>query len=100
MAKRRKVAVPSEDDLNQIEERFRRETSTRSGMAPISQISADAALASSPLDVESRAANAKLQADSDALQTLRSEDEILHGTGSFQEVSASNLMPFQYFRFS
>ena len=73
MAKRRKVAVPSEDDLNQIEERFRRETSTRSGMAPISQISADAALASSPLDVESRAANAKLQADSDALQTLRSE---------------------------
>lgn len=73
MAKRRKVAAPSADDLNRIEEEFRRETSTRSGMAPISQISADAALAANPLDTTTRAADAKLQADAQALETIRKE---------------------------
>jgi ParB family chromosome partitioning protein len=73
MAKRRKVAAPSADDLNRIEEEFRRETSARSGMAPISQISADAALAANPLDATTRAADAKLQADANTLEQIRKE---------------------------
>ncbi len=73
MAKRRKVAAPSADDLNRIEEEFRRETSPRSAMAPISQISADAALASNPQDAASRAADAKLKADAETLERIREE---------------------------
>ncbi|MGH1579278.1 ParB/RepB/Spo0J family partition protein [Planktotalea sp.] len=73
MAKRRKVAAPSADDLNRIEEEFRRETSPRSAMAPISQISADAALSANPVDAKTRAADAKQKADADALQRIREE---------------------------
>lgn len=73
MAKRRKVAAPSADDLNRIEEEFRRETSARSAMAPISQISADAALSASPLDTQTRATDAKLQASAETLQRIREE---------------------------
>ena len=73
MAKRRKVVAPSADDLSRIEEEFRRETSPRSAMAPISQISADAALAANPQDAKNRAAEAKLQADADTLNRIRAE---------------------------
>lgn len=73
MAKRRKVVAPSADDLNRIEEEFRRETSPRSAMAPISQISADAALSASPQSADARAAEAKVQADADTLAQIRAE---------------------------
>lgn len=73
MAKRRKVAAPSADDLSRIEQEFRRETSARTGMAPISQVTADAALAASPLDASSRVADAKTQADVAALERIRTE---------------------------
>lgn len=73
MAKRRKVSAPSADDLNKIEEQFRRETTTRPTSAPISQISADAAMAASPVDAGARAVEAKLQADAQMLARIRAE---------------------------
>ena len=53
MAKRRKVSTPSAEDLTRIEEEFRRETNLRAptGIAPISQVTAQAAQAS---EIQSR----------------------------------------------
>lgn len=58
MAKRRKVSAPSADDLNRIEEEFRRETlnKPKAALAPISQVSAETAQAAAITDPESCAA--------------------------------------------
>ncbi|MEM9578181.1 MAG: ParB/RepB/Spo0J family partition protein [Pseudomonadota bacterium] len=47
MAKRRKITAPSAEDLNRIEEEFRRETlgKPNAGIAPISQVAAESAQA-------------------------------------------------------
>lgn len=69
MAKRRKLTAPSADDLNRLEEEFRRETSTSaSGLAPISQVAAEAATLAPVVDAETRAQAAK---DSTDAQLLR-----------------------------
>ncbi len=68
MAKRRKVSAPSVDDLTKIEEEFRRETPSRPTvtMAPISQVSGDAARAQELQSPEARADQARDTADAAA----------------------------------
>lgn len=68
MAKRRKVSAPSAADLDRIEQEFRRETPGRpaSGMAPISQVTGDAALSKEMVSPELRANQARDEVDADA----------------------------------
>lgn len=73
MAKRRKLEAPSEEDLSRIEEEFRSETSTRSGVAPIAQVAADAASEADVLGTETRA---KL-AEADAFREARDKGLVL-----------------------
>lgn len=58
MAKRRKLEAPSAEDLNRIEDEFRRETSPRKG-APIAQVAGEAAGAYEPGNPEERANRAR-----------------------------------------
>jgi len=60
MAKRRKLTAPSADDLNKIEEEFRRETSPNPGMAPIAQVAAENAMNMNVVDPSMRAKLAEL----------------------------------------
>jgi ParB family transcriptional regulator, chromosome partitioning protein len=70
MAKRRKLEAPSADDMNRIEEEFRRETPTRAA-APIAQVAADTADAYEAGTTEERAARAR---DSAEAQRFRDAD--------------------------
>ncbi|GGE12236.1 chromosome partitioning protein, ParB family [Gemmobacter megaterium] len=64
MAKRRNLEVPSSDDLQRMEEEFRRETSgPRSAVAPIAQIAAETAAAHDPRPAEIRAEAARDKAE-------------------------------------
>ena len=76
MAKRRKLEAPSAEQLSEIEEEFRRETS-RSAMAPITQVAADAAALSQPQPAEVRARQAKIAADARAYDAAQSEGRVL-----------------------
>ncbi|MEH6740752.1 MAG: ParB/RepB/Spo0J family partition protein [Sulfitobacter sp.] len=60
MAKRRKLTAPSAEDLNKIEEEFRRETSPNPGMAPIAQVAAENAMNMNVVDPAMRAKLAEL----------------------------------------
>ncbi|KEJ87848.1 ParB/RepB/Spo0J family partition protein [Sulfitobacter donghicola] len=60
MAKRRKLTAPSAEDLNKIEEEFRRETSPNPGMAPIAQVAAESAMNMNAVDPAMRAKLAEL----------------------------------------
>jgi ParB family chromosome partitioning protein len=73
MAKRRKLVAPSVDDLNRIEEEFRRETSSRGMVAPIAQVAAEAAAGSDAIGAEARAEQARYKSDSERLQRAESE---------------------------
>ncbi len=84
MAKRRKLQAPSSADLNKLEEEFRRETSasgpgapTARGMAPISQVAADAAAVAQPKTAEDRAHEAQLQAGAARLAAAEADGRLL-----------------------
>lgn len=61
MAKRRKLATPSQDDLTALEDRFRDETPVRpnTGVAPIAQVVAEAAQAAEPGETARRVEDAE-----------------------------------------
>lgn len=88
MAKRRKVSAPSADDLNKIEEEFRRETLNRASaaVAPISQVAADAAQAQSITDAEERAEMARDRMDAAALRDAKGQGRII------TEISVEQIM--------
>lgn len=79
MAKRRKITAPTADDLNRIEEEFRRETSNtpNPGLAPISQISAEAAQSAPVLPADQRAEAARDKADADTLRKATEEGRVI-----------------------
>ncbi|MBT9385362.1 ParB/RepB/Spo0J family partition protein [Pseudooceanicola sp. CBS1P-1] len=75
MAKRRKLEAPSVQDLNRLEEEFRRETPAEGGgrpraslAAPIAQVAAEAASSHQPRPAEERAAQARDQRDAERLR--------------------------------
>ncbi len=73
MAKRRKLETPSADDLNRIEEEFRRETTSRSMVAPITQVAADSAAHLETGSVEDRAEQARHKQDSERLKQAQTD---------------------------
>ncbi|WP_299632690.1 ParB N-terminal domain-containing protein [uncultured Roseobacter sp.] len=79
MAKRRKVSAPSADDLNRIEEEFRRETLNRpnAALAPISQVSAESARSQEMADPETRATQAQNTADADRLREAEGQGRLI-----------------------
>lgn len=78
MAKRRKVAAPSAEDLDRIEEEFRRETLTKPGiMAPISQVASEAAHAKAIEPTETRAEQARDKRDADALREALGQGRVI-----------------------
>ncbi len=79
MAKRRKVSAPSADDLNRIEEEFRRETlnKPKAALAPISQVSAETAQAAAITDPESRAVQEKDRTDAQALREAEGQGRLI-----------------------
>ncbi|MEL6957360.1 MAG: ParB/RepB/Spo0J family partition protein [Pseudomonadota bacterium] len=79
MAKRRRLTVPSADDLSQIEEEFRRETDAPDPFrtAPIAQVARDAAEGMEVLSPDDRAARAKDASDAELLRQYRDKDLIL-----------------------
>lgn len=66
MARRRKLETPSAEALSKIEEDFKSETVSRSGIAPIAQVAAEAALETEVLGVETRAKLAEADVFRDA----------------------------------
>lgn len=88
MAKRRKISAPSADDLTRIEEEFRRETTNRPamGIAPISQVTADAAHAAEVQSPEVRAEQARQKSDADAHRAALGEGRII------QEIALDQIM--------
>lgn len=83
MAKRRKIEVPSVEDLSRYEEEFRRETSSRSGLtpggavAPIAQVAGETAAQIEVADPEVRASNAKNAADARRLEAARTDGRLM-----------------------
>ncbi|MFT4150015.1 MAG: ParB/RepB/Spo0J family partition protein [Paracoccaceae bacterium] len=69
MAKRRSLEVPSSDDLNRLEEEFRREAvAPRSASIPIAQVAAETAAAFDPRPAEARAEAARDRTDAQAFR--------------------------------
>lgn len=79
MAKRRKISTPSADDLTRIEEEFRRETLNKpnAALAPISQVSAEAAQAQPVVDAETRATQAQQSADAETLAQAKGQGRLI-----------------------
>lgn len=79
MAKRRKVSAPSAEDLNRIEEEFRSETlaAPSGALAPISQVSAEAAQASQVLPAETRATQERDRTDAETLRTAEADGRVI-----------------------
>ena len=79
MAKRRKISAPSAEDLNRIEEEFRRETlgKPNSGMAPIAQVSAEAASAMPVTPAQDRVAQAQDTADAKRFREATSDGRVI-----------------------
>jgi len=79
MAKRRKISAPSAEDLNRIEEEFRRETlgKPNSGMAPIAQVSAEAASAMPVTSAQDRIAQAQDTADAKRYREAASDGRVI-----------------------
>lgn len=61
MAKRRKLEAPSADDLNQMEEAFRRETPAGKGAAPIAQVASESAMNMEVMTPDTRRKMAELE---------------------------------------
>ncbi len=73
MARRRKIAAPSAEDLDRMEQEFRRETSDRAGatpmaIAPIAQVASEAAGQAQPLPPELRQVQARDKRDAERLR--------------------------------
>jgi ParB family chromosome partitioning protein len=66
MAKRRKLEAPSAADLEEIEDRFRRETLNAPAVAPIAQVAGEAAREAEVLGADTRAKLAEAQAFQEA----------------------------------
>lgn len=79
MAKRRKVSTPSADDLTRIEEEFRRETlnTPNPALAPISQVSAEAAQEQPVEDARTRADQARQKSDAAALEAAKGQGRLI-----------------------
>ncbi len=77
MAKRKKLEAPNSDDMQRIEEEFRRETPQRPLGAPISQIAADSAQSATPESPAIRAERAKDKADAVALREAQASGRLL-----------------------
>tara|TARA_R110000787_G_scaffold36948_15_gene94164 strand:- start:963 stop:2057 length:1095 start_codon:yes stop_codon:yes gene_type:complete len=77
MAKRRKLEAPNPDDMQRIEEEFRRETPARPTGAPISQIAAESAQSATPESPAIRAERARDKADAVALREAREGGRLL-----------------------
>lgn len=79
MAKRRKIATPSADDLTRIEDEFRRETlnTPNAALAPISQVSAEAAQIQPVQDAETRAKEAQQQTDAAAFDAAKGQGRLI-----------------------
>ena len=69
MAKRRRLEVPTEDTLKDIEDGFARETKSAFGaLPPIAQVAADAASQATPESAEAREEAARDKADAETLR--------------------------------
>ncbi|MEL6510452.1 MAG: ParB N-terminal domain-containing protein [Pseudomonadota bacterium] len=69
MAKRRRLEVPTEDSLKDLETGFARETKSAFGaLPPIAQVAADAAAQATPESAEAREEAARDKADAEALR--------------------------------
>lgn len=80
MAKRRKLEAPSVEDLNRIEDEFRRETSQKGApgtMAPIAQVAADSAALSEAAAPELRASHARNAADAQRLAEAQADGRLM-----------------------
>lgn len=79
MAKRRKITAPSAEDLSRIEDEFRRETLNRPnpGMAPIAQVSAEAAATTPVTSPEDRVARAQDSADATRYRDAAADGRVI-----------------------
>lgn len=85
MAKRRKLSAPSPEDLNRMEEEFRRETSAAAAFAPsaaptapIAQVAAETAQAAPVTDAETRAEQARNAAAAKTLSDSIAAGLLIH----------------------
>lgn len=79
MAKRKKVTAPTADDLERLDEEFRRETINRPPVAsaPISQVAADAAVHLAVTGSDARAEQARDKADAQRLRSALAEGLVI-----------------------
>lgn len=79
MAKRRKIAAPSAEDLSKIEEEFRRETLAKpsAGMAPISQVAAETARHQPVEGPDARIQRAHDAADAENFRRANAEGRVI-----------------------
>lgn len=79
MAKRRKISAPSSEELAKIETEFRGETVKRpnAALAPISQVSSEAAQNTTPQDPKARATQEKDRTDAAALREADGQGRLI-----------------------
>lgn len=79
MAKRRKISAPTADDLTRIEDEFRRETlnAPNAALAPISQVSAEAAQVQPMEDAETRSKQARQQSEVAAFEAAKGQGRLI-----------------------
>ena len=82
MAKRRKVAAPSPEDLDRMEAEFRRETVERAGakpatLAPIAEVASEAAGHAQPLPPELRQVQARDRKDAERLRAAEAQGLVM-----------------------
>ena len=78
MAKRRKVAAPSAEDLDQMEKEFRPDIMPRTGpIAPIAQVASEAATAHQPLSPDLRQSQARDRKDAERLRTAEAQGLVM-----------------------
>ena len=70
MAKRKRLEAPTPEALSEIEAEFRSET-TRSALAPITQVAAESAALSQPMPAAERAETARLRTEAEAFAEVK-----------------------------
>ncbi|WP_158971136.1 ParB/RepB/Spo0J family partition protein [Chachezhania sediminis] len=73
MAKRRKLDLPTAEDLSRYEDEFRRETGVRAPAAPIAQVAAESAAAYDARPAEERARAAQDRTDAERLRAAEGQ---------------------------
>lgn len=91
MARRRKLTAPSAEDLNRLEDEFRRETAPRGAMAPIAQVAAEAAQSVPTADTETRTRQAKLESTAKAHEEAQ-EKGLLISQIPIEEIAADDMI--------